>query len=715
MKKLVLSIIFTCLTLSIAYSQQLGSGLKCFLSNNHNVKGENELFAPRFCIEKHQNKEYLSLLMRVDRDCDLKFLEKYDCIFGTKTGRVVTVKVNVNQVEKFVKEKDIIDVETSRMVGGEHLKNATMDLQVKQVWEGMDLNQAYTGKDVLIGIADWGIDYTHPTFYDTLGEEYRIVAAWDQFRLNGPHPDGFDYGTEIIGKESLIFAAHDTANQLDTGYHATHVGGICAGSGAGTDYIGVAPQANLLFCTFIPDEAHYIDCCHWMKQVAKKMNKRLVINNSWGVYSFGYLDGTSTLDEFINTMSEEDSIVFVISAGNNGDAYFHIKADFNQSQIDTVRSEIEFNLPKPYTNDYWGQAISLQGENGAVFSSKLEFYNYYWQKVGETPLLQSDGSVCKETVFLTANNDSIIYRGSSRDTLGKKTFVDWEVRQSNYTGNSGHIVLVITADNGVVHAWNVNRRSKAVGNTGFKFKQTFEGYTMGDNEYGVSEPALAEKAITVAAYKYFPNASRSEIASFSSRGPNMTSYWKPEIAAPGYSIISSISSFSNTAPPASKTVTFEGKEYGFGAASGTSMSGPMVTGLVALILQANPNLSSEEVKQIVLQTARQDNDTKQCPNNTWGFGKINAYEAVKMAERKVGIITTQDESLTIFPNPAKDILYMEGVSNDSKISVSDVMGRNLEVKHLNTEALDVRTLTSGVYILNIEDKGVVKKIKFIKK
>ena len=58
---------------------------------------------------------------------------------------------------------------------------------------------------------------------------------------------------------------------------------------------------------------------------------------------------------------------------------------------------------------------------------------------------------------------------------------------------------------------------------------------------------------------------------------------------------------------------------------------------------------------------------------------------------------------------------MEGVSNDSKISVSDVMGRNLEVKHLNTEALDVRTLTSGVYILNIEDKGVVKKIKFIKK
>ena len=145
------------------------------------------------------------------------------------------------------------------------------------------------------------------------------------------------------------------------------------------------------------------------------------------------------------------------------------------------------------------------------------------------------------------------------------------------------------------------------------------------------------------------------------------------------------------------------------------MSGPMVTGLVALILQANPNLSSEEVKQIVLQTARQDNDTKQCPNNTWGFGKINAYEAVKMAERKVGIIATQDESLTIFPNPAKDILYMEGVSNDSKISVSDVMGRNLEVKHLNTEALDVRTLTSGVYILNIEDKGVVKKIKFIKK
>ena len=717
MKKFIsLVICALCFGISVnSNAQSVGSGLNCFIANQKNTKGLNEAFSQRVNIEKIQDKEYISLLMRVNKESDLSFLKKYDCILCQRVGRIVTVKVNVNEIAKFVKEKEIIEVDAARTIHGENLRYATKDFNAQSVWEGIDLSQSYTGKDVLIGVADWGIDFTHPTFYDSIGENYRILAAWDHNRRQGPAPEGFDYGTLIEGEVNLIAAQGDTANQYDIGYHSTHVGGIAAGSGYTTKYKGVAYDANLIFCTWICDELHYIDCCVWMKNYAKSLNKRLVINNSWGVYNFGYMDGSSMIDEFINTMSDEDSVIFVVSAGNNGGSDFHLKADFTNNESDTVRSEIEFNFPTPYTNDYWGQAITLQSENNAMFSSKLEFYNYKWEKIGETPLLVSNGSSVPEDILLGEDGDSIIYRGSSRYPEDNRPLVDWEVRQSKYINNIFHIVLMVTDCDGIVHAWNLNKLSKAVGNTGFKFEATQEGFLAGDSEYGVSEPALAQKTIAVAAHKFKLSEWQPIIAEFSSRGTNMTSYYKPEISAPGYSIVSSVSSHSSSSPTAKEKVTFNGKEYGFGSASGTSMSGPMVAGSVALILQANPTLTSDEVKEIITQNAKTDSYTGECPNDVWGFGKLNTYAAVKAAEKKLGFITTKDNLINIFPIPAKDILYIEGLDKDNEISITDINGRTLIKEKLNGEVLNISCLKSGVYILNINTKDGEEKIKFIKK
>lgn len=717
MRRVVLLIvsIFCLLANTDVKAQSVGSGLNSFISHEGTVKSARELFSQRYCIENVGSTQYIYLLMRVNEDCDLKFLNKYDCILGQKVGRIVTVKINVKDLSKFIKEKEIIEVDISRMVGGESLKYATKDLNAQDIWSGIGLNGGYTGEGVLIGVADWGIDYTHPTFYDSTGNDYRIFAAWDQSRKQGPAPEGFDYGSYFEGMTALLTAKSDTSNQYDTGYHSTHVGGIAAGSGAGTNYIGVAPRANLLFCTWICDEAHYIDCCVWMKNIAKAQNKRLVINNSWGVYNFGCMDGSSMLDEFINTMSVQDSVIFVVSAGNNGGVGFHVKADFKQSEEDTLRTEIEFNFPQPYTKDYWGQAITMQSENGIPFSSKLEFYNYRWEKIGQTPIMQSNGQVVSEAIFMTEDGDSIVYRGASRNPQDDRHMVDWEVRQTKYTNNNHHLVLVITANDGIVHAWNLNKLSKAVGNTGFSFKDSQEGFLRGDDHYGVSEPALTEKAITVAAHQYRLTAWQPSIANFSSRGPNLTPYIKPDISAPGYAIVSSVSSFSNTVPKAIQTVNFNGKDYAFATASGTSMSAPMVTGCVALMLQANPKLTSEEVKQIIMQGSKKDEYTGECPNDTWGFGKLNAYESVKKAEKKVGFVQIMNKSISIFPIPAKDILYIEGLDQDAIISMYDMSGRNVEIKRLNQESLDLKGLDSGLYVLNISYKDKQESVKFIKK
>lgn len=81
---------------------------------------------------------------------------------------------------------------------------------------------------------------------------------------------------------------------------------------------------------------------------------------------------------------------------------------------------------------------------------------------------------------------------------------------------------------------------------------------------------------------------------------------KPDVSAPGVNVASSISSFTDNNYTLLETVNFKGKEYPFAQFSGTSMSGPATAGVVALMLQANPNLWYNEAKEILQTTARED-------------------------------------------------------------------------------------------------------------
>lgn len=689
-----------------------GNGVNTFLSQR--AKKDKSLqasFPERFCLYQINDKEYISLIMRVKPESDLSFLKKYDAIVGSHQGRIVTLRLNVEQLNSLCEEKEIIEIETSRKVANATLNNALKDLKANDVQQGLDLLQSYTGRDVLIGVADWGIDYTHPTLYDTLMEQYRVLAAWDQFRTEGPSPEGFSYGTYIEGKDQLLSYQCDTANIYDTGYHATHVAGITGGGGAGTKYRGLAIDAQWIFCSWLVDEASVMDCYTWMRNTARNLGKRIVINNSWGVYIFGYMDGSSMLDEFINNMSDNDSVVFVVSAGNNGSTPFHITADFNNN--DTVRSEVKFDNSGASAN-YWGETVTIQGENNTNFNSRLEVYNYAWQKIYETPWLSCDGSVVEETRYALGGNDTITYRASSRYPSDHRALVDWEVALTHPNGND-HVVLVLQAENGVAQAWNVACLSKAVGNWGVDFAASLNGYVQGDDSYGVSEPGLAEKPITVASYRYKPNAWTPDISSFSSRGPNMTSYYKPEIAAPGTNIVSSINSFASDGPTSNNVVNFEGRDYYFSPLSGTSMSAPMITGTVALMLEANPNLTPEEIKTILKETARTDNYTGECPNAVWGYGKVDAYSAVKKAEEKVSLREINECEINVYPIPSSDCLNIRGLENNAEVLVLDLMGREVLNTNCVNGQINISALENGVYLLNLKDKDVWKKVKFIKK
>jgi serine protease AprX len=223
--------------------------------------------------------------------------------------------------------------------------------------------------------------------------------------------------------------------------------------------------------------------------------------------------------------------------------------------------------------------------------------------------------------------------------------------------------------------------------------------------------AIFENSFTVGAI-----AQNDTIASFSSRGPvtvDGSGRMKPNISAPGVGVRSS---------------TLGGN---YGSASGTSMAGPHVAGVVALVISANPALAGQvDVLEDILEnssipaTSDQDcGDTvgSESPNNTYGHGNIDALAAVMEALNIAGINPPEDldRLVEVFPNPfgAELNLRIKYWSGTARINLVDISGRqiwatNWTVSGEREEVLDLPPLAAGVYYyqIQLDDKLVTGKV-----
>ncbi len=173
-------------------------------------------------------------------------------------------------------------------------------------------------------------------------------------------------------------------------------------------------------------------------------------------------------------------------------------------------------------------------------------------------------------------------------------------------------------------------------------------------------PAIYDASLTVGA-----TDSTDSIAGFSSRGPvtvDGSGRLKPDVSAPGVSVRSCV--------PGNGYATWDG----------TSMAGPHVAGEVALLLSAAPSLKGQvsAVKTIVEQTSVPETSSQTCggvpgtqiPNNTFGWGRINAYQAVN--SNIVDLALTKTAS----PNPVlvgQNLTYTLTVTNNGPSTAANVL------------------------------------------
>ncbi len=237
----------------------------------------------------------------------------------------------------------------------------------------------------------------------------------------------------------------------------------------------------------------------------------------------------------------------------------------------------------------------------------------------------------------------------------------------------------------------------------------------GSNCGTVAEAASSfESALTVGATNIDDN-----IGGFSSRGPKIfgtwkTNYIKPNVSAPGVDIRSCV----------------PGNQFVSGW-SGTSMAGPHVAGVVALMITANPKLAGkvELIEDIIENTAVKLLSTDTCgglkpnvtPNFTFGYGRIDAFAAVKKAKN---FTTNTNEIIdntwfNIYPNPANEVLNISSKNNqgDIEITVYDAFGKRVlfqNEKNKSNIQLNVSSLQIGSYFYEIKNGQIWSRGKFIK-
>ena len=259
-------------------------------------------------------------------------------------------------------------------------------------------------------------------------------------------------------------------------------------------------------------------------------------------------------------------------------------------------------------------------------------------------------------------------------------------------------------------------KTNHAGNEGTDFiKNNSPEFSEGDAFYGIGEPACAAKCISVAAHSadrlgYEDEYLEGALAYFSSYGPLIDGTLKPDISAPGLGVISSISRWTTGTYTANMTFIEDGYTYTWASMSGTSMSSPAVTGVVALLLQANPALSVDQIRDIIHTTARNDSVTgpivaSGTPDQRWGWGKIDALAAINDAVRRVSIATAEEYRLPmrIYPNPTEgSVTVNTGCGEEQIMQVYGIDGRLVEQTQVREQTtLDTSRWPRGVYIVRV--------------
>ncbi len=445
------------------------------------------------------------------------------------------------------------------------------------------------GRGVLISIIDSGIDYKHLDFINEDGTT-RIEAIWDQSLDVGKPPESFLGGT--LFNRSDINEALESGRSLghfDNVGHGTAVAGVCCGNGRESNgkIVGIAPECDILVVKLSSKGVGVAKTTDIMRAIkfsynyAIEMSQPLVINLSFGT-SNGVRSGETLFETYINDVAESYISNIVVAMGNEGNTGHHYHNTIKEGDVVDVEFSIQggvtnFNLIvfKRFIDDMSMQIIAPTGNTTSIFkltntTELLRVDDYLLFVNAGSPLPYS----IETGIFIGFQNTGTVYDDET-----------WIVRIFGESIIDGKIDMWLPI-------------YELVGKRSF-FLQSSLDTTL-------TIPATVQNVISVAGY----NQENDSIVGFSGRGNTITGGIKPDVASPSVDIVTTKSG------------------GGYDKYTGTSFAAPIVSGIVALLLEwgiirkNDRHLYGQRLKAYLQKGARRPEELKSYPNIEIGYGIV---------------------------------------------------------------------------------------------
>lgn len=549
---------------------------------------------------------------------------------------IYAVEVPVLELEALGAAAGVKYVEAGRVLGTQ-LSSSVPETRADRVRTGPP---GLDGTGVVVGIIDFGLDYTLDDFRNADGST-RVAFLWDQTLTpqgGETAPARFGHGVEY--DRAAIDAALSGINpdpfasvrhKPEAGSHGTHVAGTAAGNGRSGDpaypagqFIGVAPGATIIFVhpntadltTTFTDSVHVAEAVAYIFEKAGELGMPCVINMSLG-QNGGSHDGESLVERAIDRLLEQPGRAMTIAAGNEHIFRGHASGRLALGQTRALRWKFGGEMPIP-GGGATGSGVDITPNEMEIWYSSRDLFRVRvldpdgnatsFVAPGET---ESQSFPSGDEIFIDSerfsvlNGDARIYLEVSRNA-GSLKRGEWQIE----------LEAVEVAD-GRFDAWierDARRRSNNFADQSFFVGTDFDGVrTLGT-------PSTGRRSLAVANYDH---ATESPSDS-SGRGATRDGREKPEVAAPGTNIFSSGALGGRLVPSGG------GQRFPMRVRmSGTSMASPHVAGIVALLFERDARLTADQARKILIAAARPPAGVVPF-DAAWGFGKVDAERAVAL-------------------------------------------------------------------------------------
>lgn len=548
----------------------------------------------------------------------------------SRVGDILTAQISPESVNALEADPNVVYVERAATVTMEETPEPSAAAKIEIPDGPLD----ETGKDVIVGIIDWGCDFTHGDFRNESGS--RILYFWDHFATPGSGhrpPYGYSGGVEF-DKAALNRALEERDPFAALGIkpppltsHGTHVMGIAAGNGREVPSAGVrglAPEADIIFVqpnigdvditggfgdpfAALGDSVNLAEAVKYVFEKADTLNRPAVVNLSFATNS-GPHDGTTLVEQWIDRVLGAPGRAMVLALGNeHPEPMATAFAPFRWN-----RTHAEGRLSTGETTTLYWRALF-----GDFTPNEVEIW-YSGRDIFVLEVVLPDG----ETVPIVEPGQAARFDVGH---AGTQVYVSNQLH-SPLNGDNSINVIVFSRDQMPAGVWQLRLTSR------LSREGAFDAWI----ERDASRPPLqssfiggsyvrrktlgsiqsARHAITVSNY----DAYTITLADSTSVGPTRDGRRAPLVAAPGVEIFAANSRYRAAEHPRNRNP--------YTSMTGTSMSSSYVAGIVACMLEKNRRLTAAQIKGLLAAQAKPAPGIGSEYRPDWGHGRVDPVDTL---------------------------------------------------------------------------------------